>query len=162
MVKDASATDPLKAHPTVEKLVDKASGLADSMTLKGYIGPSSSEERFAIYPSFDDLTLSFELERADVVAVDDAPEGLLPNGGKKDAVITRRDTRTAEEHVQMRRGRLTITIARRSMRGDGCEECSPPEPTCSSKCRPTCRSVCASPCQSTCDDNRMMVRRRRF
>jgi hypothetical protein len=139
MAQGSSKSESLTVHPTIKKLVGDQSGLAKVLTLKGYIGPSSSQDRVTLFPSLDDLSLSFELARADVLAVEDAPESQLPNGGKviwvkSDAVITRRNTRTAQEHVEMRKGRLSITITRHVVESDNCAtgslDCKPQKEPC--------------------------------
>jgi hypothetical protein len=136
----------LSANPTIEKLVGDNPGLANAMILRGHIGPSTREDRITVFPTLDDLSQSFELARADVLAVDDAPETQVPNGGKmiwvrSDAVITQRNTRTAQQHVQMRKGRLSITMLRRLGDGDVCStfDCQ----TCTSNCGLNCTSSCA-------------------
>jgi hypothetical protein len=135
----------LSTHPTVDKLVGDHSGLANGMILRGYVGPSKSDDCITIFPSLDDLSQSFELARADVLAVDDAPEAQLPNGGKviwvrSDAVITRRNTKSAQQHVEIHKGRLSITMLRRLGDSDVCMtfDCQ----TCTSNCGINCTSSC--------------------
>ena len=136
----------LSANPTIKKLVGDHPGLAKAMILRGYIGPSTSEDRITVFPTLDDLSQSFEFARADVLAVDDAPQTEVPNGGKmiwvrSDAVITQRNTKTAQQHVQMRKGNLSITMLRRLRADDVCStfDCQ----TCTSNCGINCTSSCA-------------------
>jgi hypothetical protein len=139
----------LSTHPTVKTLVGDRQGLANALLLRGYIGPSSSDERITLFPTLDDLSQSYEFARADVLAVDNAPEAELPNGGKvvwvrSDAVITRRNTKTAQQHVEMHKGRLSITMVRRLSDGDVCMtfDCQ------------TCTSNCGINCTSSCEEGR--------
>lgn len=138
MADDGESDGGLTPLPVIVQLVGDQSGLTNAMMLRGYIGPSTSEDRITVFPTLDDLSQSFELARADVLAFVEAPEALLPNGGKviwvkSDAVITHRNTKTAEQFVQMRKGRLSITMLRRLgecdvciSRFDGCESsCGP-------------------------------------
>jgi hypothetical protein len=125
MAKDGQSDNRLTTHPVIQQLVGEQTGLSNGMILRGYIGPSTSEDRITVFPTLDDLSQSFELARADVLAVNEAPEALLPNGGKviwvkSDAVITQRNTKTAQQYVQMRKGRLSITMLRRLGESDVC------------------------------------------
>jgi hypothetical protein len=149
MAEEGDSGAKLTAHPTVEKLVGDNSGFSSGMTVRGYVGPSMSEDRVTVFPTLDDLSQSFELARADVLAVDDAPDSQLPNGGKviwvkSDAVITRRNTKTAQQYVQMHKGRLSITMLRRLGDGDVCMtfDCQ------------TCTSNCGINCTSSCEEGR--------
>lgn len=134
MADDGQSDESLTPLRVIEQLVGEQSGLSNAMMLRGYIGTSTSEDRITVFPTLDDLSQSFELARADVLAFTEAPEALLPNGGKviwvrSDAVITQRNTKTAQQFVQMRRGRLSITMLRRlgesdvCMSFDGCGGC---------------------------------------
>jgi hypothetical protein len=134
MADDGQSDDGLTPLPVIVQLVGDRSGLSNAMMLRGYIGPSTSGDRITVFPTLDDLSQSFELARADVLAFIEAPEALLPNGGKviwvrSDAVITQRNTKTAQQFVQMRKGRLSITMLRRLGENDVClsrfDDCAP-------------------------------------
>jgi hypothetical protein len=127
MANDGESGGGLTPLPVIVQLVGKLGerGLSNAMMLRGYIGPSTSEDRITVFPTLDDLSQSFELASADVLAFAEAPEALLPNGGKviwvrSDAVITQRNTKTAQQFVQMRKGRLSITMLRRLGESDVC------------------------------------------
>lgn len=145
MAKESRPSTPLNPDPLVEQLVDNQTGLPNSLILRGYIGPSTSEERLTVFPTLDDLSQSFELSRADVLAVNDAPESQLPKGGKviwvkNDAAIIQRNTKTAQQYTQIRRGRLHITMTRRLGVQDVCMtfNCQ----VCTSNCGINCVSEC--------------------
>jgi hypothetical protein len=155
----ANAPDPraqTPVHPTLQKLVGERAGLADAFTLWGYIGPSEKADRITLFPNLDDLSESFELASSDVLTVEDAPEAQLPKGGKVlwvkgSAEITHRNTRTAKDHVELRRGRLRIQMRRRLPRVE--EVCQ------TFNCQ-TCNSNCGINCQSQCAERRAFGRLR--
>jgi hypothetical protein len=128
MVTHSSAPPP--ENDVLKKLVAAGAAIA----LRGYIGPSSTNERITLFPSLDDLSYSIEIASSDVVHFETLPEVLLPHGGivvwvKNDAEITHRRVERVTAFprangVEVRAGRLRII--RQSRLAD------PPPPPCES------------------------------
>jgi hypothetical protein len=157
----ADQTDPgqsIPVHPLLAKLVAKP-GPANVIALKGYVGPSETEDRVILYPRLGDLSECLEIARTDILAFEPAAETVLPQGGmivwvKKDTEITHRRAETvktqAGNFVEVRRGRLRMRLSApgaNPLRAAGCgPPCGPPPPCvsappppCQSRCRPACR-----------------------
>lgn len=136
--KDASSHFP--ASPLLAHLAEPQGG--DALPLRGYVGPSPDDTRVFLYSSLDDLSVSIEVARADVVHSVDAPPGLLPGGTilwvRKDAKITHRRTETVEIH----KGRLRIRLGVPTLRRPYPKPCQSQCFQCYSQCYRVCISFC--------------------
>jgi hypothetical protein len=96
----------------------------DVTTLRGYVGPSTSDDRIKLYASLDDLTNSVEIAKDDILHFAELPESILPLGAvtiwlKKRAEVTFSHTEknavaaeaTFEKTpVEINRGRLRMLV----------------------------------------------------
>lgn len=128
MPKDGDVEQNLRAHPVLKKLAGAREGPVDAMALLGYVGPSSSDDYVSVFPSLVDLSESFEIARADILAVEDAPASVLADGGKifwvkQETEVIHSRSRTVRTHVrnlrEVREGRLLIRMPRRAASADG-------------------------------------------
>jgi hypothetical protein len=156
----ANQTDPgqsIPVHPLLAKLVAKP-GPANVIALKGYVGPSETEDRVTLYPRLGDLSECLEIARTDILAFEPAAETVLPQGGmivwvNKDTKITHRRAETvktqAGNFVEVRRGRLRMRLSAPGLHPLHCFPCihcrvGPPPPP------PPCVTPSPQPCQSRC------------
>lgn len=85
------ATD-IPTNPLLDKLVTEGRA-ANLMTLRGYVGRSSEAGTVTLHPSLNDVSLSIEIAREDIVQFTKAAESELPHSGtvlwvRKDAKVT--------------------------------------------------------------------------
>jgi hypothetical protein len=129
--------------------------VANTMSLRGYVGPTTTEGRVTLYPRINDLSESLEIAGGDILHSTDVSESFLPYGAKiiwvkKDANIIHRrgetignvkDPETKANLVEVRKGRLHIQI--RSMPAAQCNSCFSCQNClrCVSRCN-TCQSHC--------------------
>jgi hypothetical protein len=142
--------EELTEHPLLSKL--RSAGAEDTITLWGYVGPSSEEAVVRLHPSLENLADFIEVARDDILHVEDVPESILLFGAKivwvrADAKITRHHLETAEtigpvapkaNAVEVRQGRLRMRVPERTRESD----CHTPCAMCQSTC-----TVCISICQ---------------
>ncbi|GAA0284912.1 hypothetical protein GCM10009527_096340 [Actinomadura nitritigenes] len=90
--KESGPTPDIPVNPLLEKLMTdgRAAGL---VTMQGYIGRSSETGIVTLHPSLNDISLSIEIARGDIVQFTQAAESELPHSGTvlwvtKDAKVT--------------------------------------------------------------------------
>ncbi len=147
------STESLQENPLLRRLIGR--GAANSMIYWGYFGPPSTEDRITFYPSLNDLSVSLDIARDDIIDIADVPETLLPFGAKViwvkiNARIGRRFARigpvhpgTTADFVEVTKGRLNMRVRTAPFRGGGGvdSDCVSPCSTCRTECS-VCKSVC--------------------
>jgi hypothetical protein len=143
------AGSKIPEHPLLSYL--KEGNASNVVTVKGYVGPSSSPDHIRLYADLADLSESVDIARSDILYFAEAPDTVLPLGGtviwlKKEARIVVRSVETAaltpklDEGVELSRGRLRIRV-----RGGLSQS------VCQSRCQ-----VCTSRCK-VCTSGRTRV-----
>jgi hypothetical protein len=137
-------------HPLLAKL--GVSGATNVTSLRGYVGPATTDAHVRLYASLDDPSESVEFAHNDVLHYAATPDTVLPFGGtivwlKKDAEVTfHRAERSAAvkadpNALEVNRGRLRIQVRGGGLRSDVCQSrCQ----VCTSRCQ-----VCTSRCRAT-------------
>jgi hypothetical protein len=155
MKKEGNLPERLEENPLLKQLID--GGAATSLIYWGYVGPPTTEARITFYPSLNDLSVSLDIAREDIIHVKDVPETLLPFGAKviwvkRNSDIGFRYDRAAVAHpkptdrlVEVNKGRLRMQV--RAFRGATDDDCYTP---CNEDCHSRC-SRCMSICQYKCN-----------
>jgi hypothetical protein len=78
---------------------------ADVVALAGYVGVAPSDEVLRLHPGLDDMAMSIDILKSDVLATREAPTNTMPMGGvvvwvSRTADVTYRHTRTVMAKAQ--------------------------------------------------------------
>lgn len=165
----SSGEQEFSVHPELARMAAAGVDVAEVIALAGYIGASAKDDVVRLHPELDDMSISIDIPKSDILAVRDAPAPTMPMGGvvvwlARTAEVTFRRTRTVSATAQQVRrffdagsvlepnsteravDRLNIQMSP-AFRAKVPPVYIPPEQcaVCTSK---NCSSHCLPPCQS--------------
>ncbi|WP_280301500.1 hypothetical protein [Nocardia neocaledoniensis] len=168
MKDEASDIPGMVPHPDLKRLADEGHDLSAVIALTGYLGAAPHADMVRLYRGLEDLSVSIDISRGDILKTTDAPTSTMPLGGvivwvARTAEVTFRRTRTVSTTAGRVRDqfgaglavdtadtgrvvdRLDIQLGPQ-FRGSSSSGYSP-------NCY-TCRSQCFRCCKPLCDWNR--------
>lgn len=140
MAEEEGPPQEIVENPLIARLIEQ--GAETAMTLRGYVGPSPSEDHVRIYPRLGNLLVSIDVARSDILHFIEAPRsglGAIILWVRRDAQIAVHRVETSEsaaapaqdaDLVDVKKGRLHMRVR--------------------AQAREVCFSVCMD-CVSWCD-----------
>jgi hypothetical protein len=105
MAETAPGDHEFSMHPELARMTAEGVDVAEVIALAGYVGASGKQELVRLHPELDDMSVSIDIAKSDILAIRDAPAPTMPLGGvivwlARTADVTFRRTRTVSSTAQ--------------------------------------------------------------